>query len=147
MVEGGIFPLPLVGSCGWINNEINTRQINRQKRNSSNSEHRGHIEMAPMKWPKQAAFILFRQRNSKFERTKKLRFGCLISKEVTRFVYMSFSALDSLPLDVSLPPGMGRMPFMWEICFLLSADREEGKSLSCISCFLNNFNSKQSIHY
>ena len=30
--------------------------------------HRGLIEMAPKKWPKQAAFILFRQRNNKFVR-------------------------------------------------------------------------------
>ena len=36
---------------------------------SLNGEQEGLIEMVPTKWPKQTAFILFRQRNSKFERS------------------------------------------------------------------------------
>ena len=46
--------------------------------------HRGLTEMELPEWPKQAAFILFRQRNSKFERNwpdKEVEFGCLISKQ------------------------------------------------------------------
>ena len=36
--------------------------------------HGGLTEMGPKKWPKLAAFILFRQRNNKFVRNFFLRF-------------------------------------------------------------------------
>ena len=53
----------------FLSNKIDTGQINREKEtNFLICGHRGLIEIAPKKWPKQAAFILFRQRNNKFMR-------------------------------------------------------------------------------
>ena len=72
--------------------------------------------MELQEWPKQAAFIIFRHRNNKFERIwpdKEAEFGCLISKEFKKslglgrklvkkqqgFVYTAFLALNSLSVN------------------------------------------------
>ena len=44
---------------------------------------------------------------------------------------------------VLLPPETGRAPFTWEVYFLLSGRQRRGsKCPFCVSCFLNNCNSK-----
>lgn len=46
--------------------------------------------------------------------------------EVTRVVYIAFLDMNhlSLVMDVSLPSDTGRVPFIWEIYFMFSRDKE-----------------------
>ena len=60
--KGDISPftlLPVLNSCGWTNNKIDTRQINRRKRNILIHAHGGLIEMGPKKVAKASIFYTF----------------------------------------------------------------------------------------
>lgn len=76
--EGELTSLPLLSSCGWTNNEVDTGQINRRKTRFSFMASGSHREVGPKQWSKQAAFILFRQTNlGGVDKTKKLRLWVL----------------------------------------------------------------------
>ena len=54
------FPLPLLSSCGWINNKIDKDRLTEAKETILINAHGGLIDMGPRKWPKQATFIFVR---------------------------------------------------------------------------------------
>ena len=138
--------LPLLSSCGWTKNKIHKRYYGR-RRNKFHA-HGGPIEMGPEKWPKQAAFIDFTQRNNTVQgtnRTKKVGLGWSISEEskepvwtwdskgVTWFVYTGFLAWPSIFGDkgVLLPPDAGRAPFVWDG---FPASKKTKRKSGCPSC-------------
>lgn len=96
------------------------------------------------KWPRQAGFMLFRQRNLnlwEIDRTKKTYVGELQivknSKQnlglndklvkiigVCLYSFLGSEFSTSGDKDVSLVPGTGRVPFSREIYFLISGNTE-----------------------
>ena len=50
-------------------------------------------------------------------------------------------------INVFLPPGTGRVPFTWEIDFLLLGDRKEGQNVLALAVSQVNFNSELSVCY
>ena len=85
-------------------------------------------------WPKQAAFITFRQKTPRLWRIDKLnKFGLGVvsywgSEEVCWHSFLDPEFCVSGNKAAVYPPGAGRVPFTWETYFLLS--RDKGRSLA-----------------
>lgn len=76
------------------------------------------------------------------ESKQNLGWGGKLAK-VTRFVYVGFFGPEFPASDdkvVSLPPGVGRVPFTWEIYNLLSRDLGRSGCFCYTGCFLQNVN-------
>lgn len=122
---------------------------------------RSLLEIGPKKPSKQAAFILFRQRNKsvkscqdketwfgvpnlwRLQTWSRLRVLTSRSKEVCSHRLPGPNFPISGDKGVLLSPDVGRRSFTGEIYFLLWGRQKGGSGCSsCVGHFLNNFNSK-----
>ena len=74
------------------------------------------------KWPKQEAFISFRQRNNKFVKNWQVwTWGSMLVRNKVCTYSLKFHI--SGDMNTFYPPGIGRAPFTWEIYYLLPAGK------------------------